>query len=217
MILLIDNYDSFVFNLSRYLQEMGCETVVKRNDCISIGEVEKLNPEAVVLSPGPCTPDEAGICVELVRQLKPSIPILGVCLGHQCLAAAHGGKIVRATEPVHGRTSLIQHAGSDLFAGIPTPFTATRYHSLIVDEKSLPSELLITARGPEKIPMSIQHRTRPLFGVQFHPESILTLEGRRLIQNFLKLCGREVGELPKEELAVESSEPVLPTSPPLHW
>lgn len=187
MLLLIDNYDSFVYNLSRYLVEMGCETEVVRNDRITVDEVRELYPQAILLSPGPCTPREAGICVELVQQLGSTVPMLGVCLGHQVLAVAFGGRIIRAPEPVHGRTSEIHHHRENIFTGLPNPLIATRYHSLIVDEQSLPDELLITARTSDRIPMALQHRSLPMFGVQFHPESVLTPEGGRLMANFLRI------------------------------
>lgn len=192
MLLLIDNYDSFVYNLARYLVELGCETKVIRNDTMNVATVRLLKPEAIVISPGPCTPNEAGISIELIRELSDSIPILGVCLGHQAIAAAFGGNIVRAPEPVHGRTSLVEHSGTGLFADLPSPLKVGRYHSLIVDEATLSPELIITARTEDGIPMSLQHRTRPLFGVQFHPESVLTVAGRPLLANFLRLAGLPV-------------------------
>ncbi len=193
MILLIDNYDSFVFNLARYLVELGFETQVVRNDAISIEEVRWLNPQAVVLSPGPCTPNEAGICVNLVRALSARIPMLGVCLGHQAIAAAFGAKIVRAPEPVHGRTSLIAHDGSRLFEHVPNPCRVTRYHSLVADEASLPSSLRITARTSDGLIMAFEHRSLPVFGVQFHPEAVLTQGGHQLLANFLTAAGLPVG------------------------
>ncbi|MFN0052546.1 MAG: anthranilate synthase component II [Planctomycetales bacterium] len=189
MILLIDNYDSFVFNLARYLQELGCETEVVRNDAANVDEVSAMQPEAIVLSPGPCTPDEAGICQELIRRQGPRVPLLGVCLGHQAMAAALGGRILRAPEPVHGRTSLVEHQGAKLFLGLPNPLRATRYHSLIVDEATLPQELRIVARTADGIPMALEHANWPMYGVQFHPESILTEAGRSLLANFLTLAG----------------------------
>ena len=191
MILVIDNYDSFVHNLSRYFVELGCDTHVVRNDAISVDQVRSLAPSGIVISPGPCTPNEAGISCPLIRELAGSIPILGVCLGHQALAAALGGRVIRAPEPVHGRTSLIQHDQSGLFVGIPNPFRATRYHSLIVDEATLPDELIVTARTADGIPMAMEHRDWPVFGVQFHPESVLTQSGRTLLANFLTLAGIE--------------------------
>lgn len=189
MILLIDNYDSFVFNLSRYIVELGFETQVVRNDAISVDDVRRLSPQAVILSPGPCTPNEAGICVELVRELSDTTPILGVCLGHQAVAAAFGTDIVRAPEPVHGRTSLITHDDSRLFSGIPNPCRVTRYHSLVVDETSLPGSLRMTARTDDGLIMAFEHLSLPVFGVQFHPEAVLTQSGHRLLANFLTAAG----------------------------
>ena len=205
MLLLIDNYDSFVYNLARYLVELGCETKVVRNDAMNVATVKLLKPKAIVISPGPCTPNEAGISIELIRQLSDSFPILGVCLGHQAIAAAFGGDIVRAPEPVHGRTSLVEHSGMGLFTDLPSPLKVGRYHSLIVDEATLSPELLITARTEDGIPMALQHRTRPLYGVQFHPESVLTQAGRPLLSNFLRLAGLPV----KECSVVDWQEPVM--------
>ena len=192
MILLIDNYDSFVFNLARYIVELGFETQVVRNDAISVDDVRRLNPQAVILSPGPCTPNEAGICVELVRELFDTVPMLGVCLGHQAIAAAFGADIVRAPEPVHGRTSLITHDGSRLFAGVPNPCRVTRYHSLVADETSLPESLQVTARTNDGLIMAFEHLSLPVFGVQFHPEAVLTQDGHRLLANFLTAAGLPV-------------------------
>ena len=189
MLLLIDNYDSFVHNLARYFVELGCETIVVRNDAITVDQVRSMAPAGIVISPGPCTPREAGISCDLIREFGPTIPILGVCLGHQVMAAALGGDIVRAPEPVHGRTSQIHHNGEKLFASIPNPFRATRYHSLIVAESTLPKELVVTARTSDGVPMALVHRTWPMYGVQFHPESVLTQHGRKLLSNFLKLAG----------------------------
>jgi len=189
MILLIDNYDSFVFNLARYLVELGFETQVVRNDAISVEEVRQLSPRAVILSPGPCTPNEAGVCVELVRKLSDDVPMLGVCLGHQAIAAAFGGNVVRAPEPVHGRTSLISHDGSPLFAGVPNPCRVTRYHSLVADESSLPENLRVTARTNDGLIMAFEHDRLPVFGVQFHPEAVLTQGGHQLLANFLTAAG----------------------------
>lgn len=189
MILLIDNYDSFVFNLARYFRELGQEVSVVRNDQITVAEVAAMQPAAIVLSPGPCTPAEAGIGVEVVKALGPQIPMLGVCLGHQTIAQALGGNVIRATEPVHGRTSLVEHEAKRLFAGLPNPLTATRYHSLIVPEVTLPDCLRPTARTRGGILMAFEHTSWPTFGVQFHPESVLTIGGHRLLQNFLDLAG----------------------------
>ena len=219
MILLIDNYDSFVYNLARYFRELGCETRVVRNDAVTVDEVRRMEPTAVVLSPGPRTPLEAGISVELVRSLLPDVPMLGVCLGFQAIAAALGASIIRAPEPVHGRTSTICHSGQRIFAGLPNPLEATRYHSLIVDETTLPEELAVTARTADGIPMALEHRQRPVVGVQFHPESILTEAGHQLLSSFLRLAGIEpreipVGEVPPRET---SGDWTTPTGQPLHW
>jgi anthranilate synthase/aminodeoxychorismate synthase-like glutamine amidotransferase len=188
MILLVDNYDSFVFNLARYFERLGCETHVVRNDAIGPAEVKRLNPSAVVLSPGPRTPAEAGACVDIVRELGHNTPMLGVCLGHQCIAAAYGGRIVRAVQPMHGRTSAIRHDGLGVFAGLPDPLTACRYHSLVVEERSLPECLRATAHSSDGTLMALEHRSLPVVGVQFHPESILTDGGYPLLGNFLRIA-----------------------------
>ena len=188
MILLIDNYDSFVYNLARYLVELGCETRVVRNDALTVAQVKDLNPQAIIISPGPCTPLEAGISIDLIREASNTIPLLGVCLGHQAIAAALGGRVIRAAEPVHGRTSMIRHSGLELFAGMPSPLRVARYHSLIVEEASLPPELIITARTFDGVVMGLRHQSRPLYGVQFHPESVLTQFGRPLLANFLQIA-----------------------------
>ena len=187
MILLLDNYDSFTYNLAQYLGELGCQVEVHRNDRISVEQIAQRKPERIVISPGPCTPQEAGICVELIQKLAGKIPILGVCLGHQAVGAAFGGKIIRAPKLFHGKTSQIRHDGSGVFRGLPNPFTATRYHSLIVERKSLPAELQVTAETDDDIIMGMQHRQYPLMGVQFHPESVLTDSGKQLLKNFLSL------------------------------
>lgn len=199
MILLIDNYDSFVFNLARYLRELGCETEVVRNDAVTVEEATRRRPEAIVLSPGPCTPAEAGICVDLVRTLAGATPILGVCLGHQAIAAAYGAAVVRAPEPVHGRTATVVHNGAGLFFGLPQPLTVGRYHSLIVDPATLPRELEVTCRTIDGLVMGLAHRQAPVFGVQFHPESVLTQAGHQLLRNFLTLAGRSTPPPPKPE------------------
>jgi anthranilate synthase/aminodeoxychorismate synthase-like glutamine amidotransferase len=187
MILLLDNYDSFTYNLAQYLGELGCEVEVHRNDKISVEEIARRKPERIVISPGPCTPQEAGISVELIQRLAGKFPILGVCLGHQALGAAYGGKIIRAPKLFHGKTSEIRHDGKGIFRKLPEPFTATRYHSLIVERKSLPRELTVTAETADGIIMGVRHRRHKLEGVQFHPESVLTESGKQLLQNFLEL------------------------------
>ena len=187
MILLLDNYDSFTYNLAQYLGELGCQVEVHRNDRISVEQIAQRKPERIVISPGPCTPQEAGISVELVQKLAGKIPILGVCLGHQAIGAAFGGKIIRAPKLFHGKTSEIRHDGSGVFRGLPNPFTATRYHSLIVERKSLPAELQVTAETDDDIIMGMQHREYALMGVQFHPESVLTDSGMQLLKNFLSI------------------------------
>jgi anthranilate synthase/aminodeoxychorismate synthase-like glutamine amidotransferase len=187
VILLLDNYDSFTYNLAQYLGELGCQVEVHRNDRISVEQIAQRKPERIVISPGPCTPQEAGISVEMIQKLAGKIPILGVCLGHQAIGAAFGGKIIRAPKLFHGKTSQIRHDGSGVFRGLPNPFTATRYHSLIVERKSLPAELQVTAETDDDIIMGLQHRQYPLMGVQFHPESVLTDSGKQLLKNFLSL------------------------------
>ena len=189
MILVIDNYDSFTYNLVHYLNELGAETVVHRNDAISVADAIGLRPEAVLLSPGPCTPNEAGICLGLVGEAPESLPILGVCLGHQSIGQAFGGAVVRARALMHGKTSLIHHNNTGVFAGLKNPFTATRYHSLSVEDGDLPQVLEVTARTEDGEIMGVQHRTRPIHGVQFHPESIATECGHELLANFLDLAG----------------------------
>jgi anthranilate synthase/aminodeoxychorismate synthase-like glutamine amidotransferase len=185
VILLLDNYDSFTYNLAQYLGELGCDVEVHRNDKISVEEIARRKPEKIVISPGPCTPQEAGICVELVRRLAGKFPILGVCLGHQAIGVAFGGKIIRAPKLFHGKTSEIHHNRKGVFQKLPDPFTATRYHSLIVERKSLPRELAITAETSDGIIMGFRHRKFPVEGVQFHPESVLTQSGKQLLRNFL--------------------------------
>jgi len=187
VILLLDNYDSFTYNLAQYLGELGCEVEVHRNDRISVEQIARRKPERIVISPGPCTPQEAGISVEMIQKLAGKIPILGVCLGHQAIGAAFGGKIIRAPKLFHGKTSQIRHDGSGVFRGLPNTFTATRYHSLIVERKSLPADLQVTAETDDDIIMGMQHKHYPLMGVQFHPESVLTDSGKQLLKNFLSL------------------------------
>ena len=188
MYLLIDNYDSFTYNLRHFLGELGAAVEVRRNDVLSAAEALALNPEGIVISPGPCDPDKAGICLELVVEAgKRQIPTLGVCLGHQCIGQAFGGKVVLAPAPMHGKLSEITHDGKDLFNGIPSPFTATRYHSLTIDRASLPNCLTITAESEDGVIQGLTHRSLPFYGVQFHPESIASEHGHALLQNFLDL------------------------------
>ncbi len=189
MIVCIDNYDSFVHNLARYLRRLGQSVVVVRNDATSADEIRAMKASAIVLSPGPCWPRDAGCSLDLVKLLENEVPMLGVCLGHQVIAEALGGRVIRAAEPMHGRASDIVHDGRDLFAGLPNPLRAGRYHSLVVEEESLPASLEIAARAAGGTIMAIRHRRQPLFGVQFHPESVLTSRGYRLLANFLRECG----------------------------
>jgi len=189
MILVVDNYDSFTFNLVHYLGELGAETEVHRNDAIAVDEVLARKFQAIVLSPGPCTPNEAGICLELVARAGGSTPILGVCLGHQAIGQAYGGRVIRANRLMHGKLSAIRHGQAGIFRDIPAPFQATRYHSLIVDKASVPACLEVTAETDEGTIMALQHRELPVHGVQFHPESIASEHGHRLLRNFLELAG----------------------------
>ena len=190
MILVIDNYDSFTFNLVHYLLELGAETQVVRNDALTVTEAMAMAPQAILLSPGPCTPNEAGICLDLIAAAAESrLPLFGVCLGHQALGQAFGGAVVRAPHVMHGKTSAITHDDSGVFKDLPSPFEATRYHSLIVREADLPDCLVVTARSPDGLIMGMQHRELPLHGVQFHPESIATEHGHALIANFLTIAG----------------------------
>ena len=186
MILVIDNYDSFVHNLARYFRELGWQTQVRRNDELDLGEVEALAPSHIALSPGPCTPNEAGQSVALIERYGSTIPILGVCLGHQCIGQAYGGRVVPAARPMHGKASLIHHDAKDLFAGLPDPLRVARYHSLIVAAEDLPAELEVTARSVEGEIMALRHRHHPVLGVQFHPEAVLTDHGYDLLRNFLR-------------------------------
>ena len=187
MIFVLDNYDSFTYNLVQYMGEMGAQMTIRRNDELSVDEVEALAPERILLSPGPCTPQEAGISIELVQRFAGKVPILGVCLGHQAIGAAFGGEVVRAPKLMHGKTSEVEHDGKTVFTGIASPMTCTRYHSLIVSEKNLPAELEVSARTADGTIMGLRHRNYPVEGVQFHPESVLTDDGKRLIRNFLEL------------------------------
>jgi anthranilate synthase/aminodeoxychorismate synthase-like glutamine amidotransferase len=187
VILLLDNYDSFTYNLAQYLGELGCTLEVYRNDKISVEQIARRKPERIVISPGPCTPQEAGISVELIEKLAEEFPILGVCLGHQAIGAAFGGKIVRAPKLFHGKTSEIKHDGKGIFRSVENPLTATRYHSLIVERKSLPRELEVTAETKDGVIMGLRHRKYKVEGVQFHPESVLTESGKQILKNFLEL------------------------------
>jgi anthranilate synthase/aminodeoxychorismate synthase-like glutamine amidotransferase len=191
MIFLLDNYDSFTYNLAQYLGELGQKVEVRRNDQVNLAEIERLRPQRIVISPGPCTPHEAGISISLIRHFAGKLPILGVCLGHQAIGAAFGGQVVRAPKPVHGKTSSVEHDDRGVFHGLPQPLTATRYHSLIVEESSCPAELEISARVREpngnKLVMGLRHKRFPIEGVQFHPESVLTENGRQLLRNFLEM------------------------------
>ena len=190
MLLMIDNYDSFTWNLVQYLQALGAEVRVERNDALTIDEIERLRPEKIVISPGPCTPDEAGVSLEVIRRLGATTPILGVCLGHQAIGQAYGGRVIRAQRIMHGKTSAIRHRGQGVFAGLPDGYVATRYHSLVVDRAALPGCLEITAwtelDGAFEEIMGLRHREHPVEGVQFHPESILTEHGHALLENFLR-------------------------------
>ena len=187
MLLVIDNYDSFTYNLVQYFGELGADPLVKRNDEITPDEIAALKPECICISPGPCTPNEAGISCEVIRRFGPTTPLLGVCLGHQSIGHVFGGDVVRAGRLMHGKTSQIHHKGTGVFAGIPSPFEATRYHSLLVKRETFPASLEITAWTEEQEIMGLRHREFPIHGVQFHPESILTLEGKKLLKNFLSL------------------------------
>jgi anthranilate synthase component 2 len=196
MILLIDNYDSFVYNLARYVRELGEVPVVRRHDAMTADDVLALAPSHVIISPGPCSPAEAGISTEVVSRVGPTIPVLGVCLGHQCIGAAYGGEIVRAGRPMHGKTSRIHHRGTDLFTGLPSPFLASRYHSLVISPDSVPAELEVTATSEDGEIMAVRHVRHPVYGVQFHPESVLTEHGYRMLDHFLHGIPQTPRELP---------------------
>jgi len=191
MVFVLDNYDSFTYNLVQYLGELGAEVTVKRNDQVTITEVEGMKPDRILVSPGPCTPQDAGISIELIRHFAGKVPLLGVCLGHQAIGEAFGGRVIRAPHLMHGKTSEVEHDGRTIFSGLPSPFTATRYHSLIVAQEGLPAELEVSATATERdgsrTIMALRHRRYPVEGVQFHPESVLTVEGKKLIRNFLEL------------------------------
>jgi anthranilate synthase component 2 len=196
MILLIDNYDSFVYNLARYVSELGGTPLVRRNDAMTVDDILDLAPSHVIISPGPCSPAEAGISTEVVRSVGRTIPVLGVCLGHQCIGAAYGGEIVRAGRPMHGKTSRIHHRGTDLFTGLPNPFLASRYHSLVISPASVPRELEVTATSEDGEIMAVKHATHPVYGVQFHPESVLTEHGYWILDHFLHGVPSAPRELP---------------------
>ena len=218
MILLIDNYDSFVYNLARYVRELGETPVVRRHDAASIDEIVALAPSQVIISPGPCSPAEAGISTEVVRVLGDQIPILGVCLGHQCIGAAYGAEIVRAGRPMHGKISRIHHSATGLFSGLPNPFLATRYHSLAISPASVPSSLQVTATSEDGEIMAVQHAEYPVFGLQFHPESVLTEHGYRLLDHFLHGIPAVPRSVPSAAdgalLSRDSSPSTLASAPP---
>ena len=196
MILLIDNYDSFVYNLARYVRELGAEAVVRRHDAVTLADIDALGPSHIIISPGPCTPAEAGISTDVVRRFGARLPILGVCLGHQCVGAAYGGGIVRAGRPVHGKASRIRHDGRGIFAGLPNPFRAARYHSLVISPDGLPPDLRVTATAEDGEIMAVEHQRHPVVGLQFHPESVLTEHGYLLIDRFLRGGGAPERPLP---------------------
>jgi anthranilate synthase/aminodeoxychorismate synthase-like glutamine amidotransferase len=217
MILLIDNYDSFVYNLARYVRELGADAEVRRNDAVTIGEIEALAPSHIILSPGPCSPAEAGISTDIVRLLGPSTPILGVCLGHQCIGAAYGGDIVRAGRPVHGRTSPVVHDGSSVFAGLPSPLHVARYHSLVIARPTLPDSLrVIASAGDDGEIMAVEHRSHPVVGVQFHPESAASEHGYAILDRFLHGSRSRTATLPPRADGVQQPppRPLLPWGQP---
>jgi anthranilate synthase/aminodeoxychorismate synthase-like glutamine amidotransferase len=216
MILLIDNYDSFVHNLARYVRELGEEAIVARNDALTLDDIARMGPTHIVLSPGPCTPAEAGVSTDVVRRFGPTTPILGVCLGHQCIGAAYGGEIVRAGRPVHGRTSHVAHDGTSIFSGLPSPIRVARYHSLVIGRSSLPPELrvLASARDDGEI-MAVAHREYPVIGVQFHPESAATEYGYVMIDRFLRGDRTQVASLPaRADGAPGNPPPCTDEAPP---
>lgn len=217
MILLIDNYDSFVYNLARYVEELGAEAIVRRNDAISVGEIEAMGPSHIIISPGPCSPAEAGVSTDVVRQLGPEIPILGVCLGHQCIGAAYGGDIVRAGRPVHGRTSPVEHDGSSVFAGLPSPLHVARYHSLVIARATLPDSLRVIASSEDDGEiMGVEHRTHPVVGVQFHPESAASEHGYAMLDRFLHGERARAAALPAgaDGMTGRQERPLLPWGQP---
>ena len=217
LILLIDNYDSFVHNVARYCRRFGFKTTICRSDQLDATEVARLNPEAIIVSPGPCSPNEAGVSLEIVREFSDLIPMFGICLGHQVIAQAFGARIVRSETPMHGRSSLIEHDGSSLFAGIGNPFEAARYHSLVVEPSSLPDCLIATAKTTDGSVMALRHKRLPIFGVQFHPESILSSVGYKLLAQFFKIANLKAPRNPtfEDELRVVENveQDVVPTSP----
>jgi anthranilate synthase/aminodeoxychorismate synthase-like glutamine amidotransferase len=210
MILLIDNYDSFVYNLARYVRELGEQIVVRRHDATTYEEIEALHPSHIIISPGPCTPGEAGISTEVVRRFGPRTPILGVCLGHQCIGAAYGAGIVRAARPMHGKASRIHHDGRGVFAGLPNPFLAGRYHSLVVAREGLPADLRVTASAPDGEIMAVEHLRHPVLGVQFHPESVLTEYGYVLLDRFLHTASSRADTLPDRADGVRTTTQLVP-------
>jgi anthranilate synthase/aminodeoxychorismate synthase-like glutamine amidotransferase len=217
MILLIDNYDSFVYNLARYVRELGETPLVRRHDAVEVEEIRALAPSHVIISPGPCSPKEAGVSTEVVRRLGPHIPILGVCLGHQCIGAAYGGEIVRAGVPMHGKTSAIHHSGTGLFSGIPNPFTASRYHSLVIAPASVPPSLEVTATSEDGEIMAVRHLEHPVYGLQFHPESVLTEHGYTILDHFLHGVPASPRALPQAAdgaLMAAHTEASLESAPP---
>ncbi|WP_457473937.1 anthranilate synthase component II [Thermostichus sp. MS-CIW-40] len=215
MLVVIDNYDSFTYNLVQYLGELGAQLQVFRNDQLSVDDLRRMQPQAVVISPGPGRPEDAGISLELIRELGPELPILGVCLGHQCIGQVYGGQIVRAPELMHGKTSLIYHRGVGVFEGLSQPFTATRYHSLVIEPSTCPDELEVTAQTGDGIIMGVRHRRYPhVQGVQFHPESILTAEGKRLLSNFLRSAKASTAAQPNASQVSQESVAVVTSGIP---
>jgi para-aminobenzoate synthetase component 2 len=216
MILLIDNYDSFVHNLARYVRELGWEALVRRHDAMMVEEVAALAPSHIIISPGPCSPTEAGISTEVVRRLGHAIPILGVCLGHQCIGAAYGGQIVRAGRPMHGKTSRVHHDGTGVFVGLPSPLIATRYHSLVIAPESVPPDLVVNATSEDGEIMGVRHAVHPVHGVQFHPEAALTQFGYRILDRFIRGPASEPDRLPSAADG-GSIDPAPREEPPAPW